>query len=173
MGVWCSTSARGSTTIDEPGRLSVDVDLTRPAAPGARFVRADAQALPFRDGAFDAIVAKDVIEHVDDVSVALVEMRRVARSGSQLVVLTPRAVPRAVWADPTHKRGFTAGALISSLAGAGWVTSASPRRMGSVPLAGRAGIGLRGIEAILRVPALGHWFGTNHLVTVTASDESV
>ncbi len=81
----------------------------------------------------------------------------------------PRVPSRAVWADPTHRRGFTTSSLITALSASGWIATAAPRRMGSIPFAGRAGIGLDGIETILRVPGFGHRFGTNHLVTATAS----
>ena len=161
----------GSTTIDEPGRRSVDVDSVRPdRIRSGRFVRADAAALPFRAGAFDAVVAKDVLEHVDDVALVLDELHRVSSDGCRLVVLTPRDVPRAVWSDPTHKRGFTRVALIGCLRRSRWEPIEGPHRMGSMPLAGRLGLPLTVIEAVLRVPGFGHRFGTNHLVTCRRRD---
>ena len=44
-------------------------------------VAGDAQALPFRDGAFDAVVAAFSLNHVPDPALALGECRRVTSSG--------------------------------------------------------------------------------------------
>ena len=52
-------------------------------------VGADVQALPFRDGAFDAIKATELLEHVPDVARALGECRRVLRPGGHLVITAP------------------------------------------------------------------------------------
>lgn len=52
-------------------------------------VGADILALPFRDGAFDAIKASEVLEHVAAVPQALVECRRVLRPGGHLVITVP------------------------------------------------------------------------------------
>jgi arsenite methyltransferase len=48
---------------------------------------ADALALPFGDGSFDAAVSTQVLEYVDDVPRALAEARRVLRPGGRLLVL--------------------------------------------------------------------------------------
>ena len=52
-------------------------------------VGADVQALPFRDSAFDAVKATEVLEHVPDVARALAECRRVLRPGGHLVITVP------------------------------------------------------------------------------------
>lgn len=65
-----------------------DVDL-RPAAAAGPRVGADIQALPFRAGAFDAVKATEVLEHVPDVARALAECRRVLRPGGALVITVP------------------------------------------------------------------------------------
>ncbi len=43
------------------------------------FARADAQALPFRDASFDAVIANHMLYHVPDIPRALGEVRRVLR----------------------------------------------------------------------------------------------
>jgi len=60
---------------------------TSPA--GRPHVRADVQALPFRDAAFDAIKITEVLEHVPDTAAALHECRRVLRPGGRLVATAP------------------------------------------------------------------------------------
>ena len=52
-------------------------------------VAADVHALPFREGAFDAVKATEILEHVADVGEALAECRRVLRSGGRLVITAP------------------------------------------------------------------------------------
>jgi SAM-dependent methyltransferase len=52
-------------------------------------VVADVQALPFREGVFDAVKATEVLEHVPDPATALAECRRVLRRGGHLVATAP------------------------------------------------------------------------------------
>jgi SAM-dependent methyltransferase len=53
-----------------------------------RFVVLDAQAIPFTDASFDAVVANHMLYHVPDISRALVEIRRVLRPGGRLFAAT-------------------------------------------------------------------------------------
>src|SRR5262245_37404584 len=59
----------------------------RRRAPGALLVRASAEALPFRDGVFDTVVAGLVLCSVSDPPRALAEARRVLRPGGELRAL--------------------------------------------------------------------------------------
>ena len=72
----------------ELGRLMTRLNGT---APG--FVRGDAATLPFANGAFDAVSAFDVIEHLprDFTPAMLTEARRVLRPGGWLLLTTPNA----------------------------------------------------------------------------------
>ena len=63
-------------------------------------------ALPFADGEFDAVVLKDVLEHVPDPVVLVLEVRRVLRPGGRVFASSPDA-QRWVWDDYTHRRPFT------------------------------------------------------------------
>jgi 2-polyprenyl-3-methyl-5-hydroxy-6-metoxy-1,4-benzoquinol methylase len=58
---------------------------------GGAFVRAQAEALPFRDGAFDLVHCFSVIEHVASVEATVAEMVRVTRPGGAVYVHTPNA----------------------------------------------------------------------------------
>ena len=51
-------------------------------------VRADAQALPFPDHAFDRVLCAYVLFHVPDIRRALGELRRVVRRGGRVVIAT-------------------------------------------------------------------------------------
>lgn len=154
----------GSTGHASSHQRVVNVDRALPPSFGAGlFVRADALALPFRHGSFDGVLMKDVVEHVPDSIAALEEAHRVSAPGADLILVTPRAVPRAVWDDPTHVRGFTARALLRTLSSGGWQPTGAPRRMGGFPGAGRLRLEPH-LETIMRIPGLGHWFGTNWIV---------
>jgi ubiquinone/menaquinone biosynthesis C-methylase UbiE len=59
----------------------------RERAPRAWLVRARAEALPFRDGAFDAVTCGLVFCSVDDPAAGLRELRRVLRRGGCLRML--------------------------------------------------------------------------------------
>jgi SAM-dependent methyltransferase len=58
---------------------------------GGVFVRAHAEALPFRDGLFDLVHCFSVIEHVASVEATVAEMVRVTRRGGVVYVHTPNA----------------------------------------------------------------------------------
>ncbi len=79
----------------------VGIDLT-----GRPTVLGSASSLPFRDGAFDAVIAIDVIEHLDDVEAAALECFRVLKKGGRLLLVTPNALGLGAYdsfADPTHR----------------------------------------------------------------------
>jgi SAM-dependent methyltransferase len=59
---------------------------TPPDLPWIEYVCADATALPFRDGSFDACRADRTIQHVADADVALAELARVTKPGGAVVV---------------------------------------------------------------------------------------
>lgn len=92
--------------------------------PEALLVQAEADRLPLRDGVLDAVVALDVLEHVDDAA-ALREVARVLRPGGVLIASVP-AVPW-LWSfrdeDAGHLRRYSRRGLELELAAAGLVTA--------------------------------------------------
>lgn len=85
---------------------------------GIRLVAGDALALPFRAGHFDVVTAFEVIEHLDDPSILLGEVKRVLAPGGLALLSTPnRPVysPRGTWLD-YHVREYDAVELAALLA---------------------------------------------------------
>ena len=78
----------------EAGALVVAVEpeadalrVARQRAPGVLFVRASAEALPFRDGAFDTVISSLVFCSVPRPEVGLGELKRVLADAGQLRML--------------------------------------------------------------------------------------
>ena len=76
------------------GAIFVGVDisfelLTANSSRSFQPTRADALALPFREGVFDVVIATAVIEHVQDGKKLLCECQRVLRKGGLLILTTP------------------------------------------------------------------------------------
>jgi len=82
----------GSFTAPRADLRVVRLDLDAPP-PGASagYVRGDAARLPFRDAAFDAIVANHSLEHFAGLENALREIGRVVKPGGWLYVSVPDA----------------------------------------------------------------------------------
>jgi SAM-dependent methyltransferase len=102
------------------GVVGIDYDrLTTAHAsrtyPTARFVRGNLAALPVADGAVDAVVSLQVIEHVWDHAQFLAECRRALRPRGVLVLSTPNRLTFSPGRDrPTnlfHTHEFTSAEL--------------------------------------------------------------
>ncbi len=62
-------------------------------------VQGDALALPFADGAFDRIIAAEVLEHIPDDAAAIAELARVLAPGGRMAVTVPARFPERInWA---------------------------------------------------------------------------
>ena len=82
------------------------VRLARVAHPEVEFGRGDAEALPFGNSTFDAVLANFAILHVGRPSVAAAEFARVLAPGGRLVLTT--------WDEPSRCR--LAGVLVDAVA---------------------------------------------------------
>lgn len=117
----------------------------------AHFVRGDAVALPLCDAAVDVVLAADLTEHLDDVTLARVlrEAARVLRQGGRLVVYTPErqhVIERLRSAgimrqDPSHIGVRSAAQLARAVESAGLTITRSrwlPSHLPGLSLAERA-----------------------------------
>ena len=99
-------------------------------------VLADATALPYPNGAFDRIIAAEVLEHIDDDEAAIAELARVLRPGGTIAVTVPaKAAERVCWALSSdyhapavpggHVRIYSSDELRAKLSAAGLSVSDS------------------------------------------------
>ncbi|RVT84231.1 class I SAM-dependent methyltransferase [Rhodobacteraceae bacterium CCMM004] len=92
------------------------------AAKGLGTVReGDICAMPFADGAFDLVLATDVIEHVDDDAAALAEIARVTRPGGAALITVPAF--QSLWGlqdeVAQHKRRYRMAPLLARVRAGG------------------------------------------------------
>ena len=122
VDVGCGTG-RFAATLRVPGGIVVALDRELGGPPGgdAAGVRGDAERLPFADRSVGTILARDVLEHLDD-GVALADWHRVLRPGGLLLLLVP-AWP-SVWSHRDvragHRRRYTRRTLRAALEPAGF-----------------------------------------------------
>ena len=104
------------------------LDMAEAAVGAARsrglnnIVQADAAATDFDDGAFDCIIASDVLEHIMDESKALTEWRRLLRPGGLLFCFVPAFA--FLWSEHDvenrHYRRYSRSMLESCVVEAGY-----------------------------------------------------
>ncbi len=116
------------------------------------------EQLPFNSDQFDAVIAKDVLEHLRQPWVLLQEVHRVLKPGGTLLVSVICEFGRRTWSDYTHVRGFTEATARELVADSGF-TVINVRRMGGVPLSSRLNF-VHLNPWILRFPPL-HWMWTS------------
>ena len=122
-----------STGFDKSERsLRIATDRTKDGeGPPVFFQIADAEkAWPYRDGAFDRVLALDILEHVNKRSQFLSECRRVLQPAGRLLVAVPnrntswrrrlRRVGLPSFSDPDHKIEYSREELEEELLSAGF-----------------------------------------------------
>lgn len=63
--------------------------------------------IPFKNGCFDVVIAKDIIEHLHSFVSIVKEINRVLKPGGKAFVCVPSEWSYFLWNDYTHKRAFT------------------------------------------------------------------
>ena len=148
-----------------PGSVGLDPSRTmvvRAAARGGRFVVGAGERLPVRDGAFAAVRADRVLQHVAEPAAVLAELARVVGPGGTVLVIDPdQATLRIDGPDPALARrveafriagirhGFLPGRMRELLAGAG-CTLVGQERFPLVLIDPAQAFGLPGWAAIMR-----------------------
>jgi SAM-dependent methyltransferase len=125
--------------------------------------------LPFEDRFFDAVVAKDILEHLERPWEIVAEARRVLRTGGRLLVSVPMPKPSVVWGDYTHVRGFTKAALTLLLEDCGFAVE-SVWRMGGVPATARLGL-IGWVPKLLLVPGIGRLYASSFEALAVPSED--
>ena len=131
LDLGCRSGALTRHLLDGNEVVGVDVDpaaLAKAAALGIEPVQANVEEpLPFDDESFDAVVAGELLEHLQFPDALVAEVRRVLRPGGVLVGSVPNAFRlqsrlrflrgRPPEDDPTHLRMFSPDAMRALLRG--------------------------------------------------------
>jgi len=117
-----------------------------------------AKPFPFADGYFDAVVAKDILEHLQKPWLTLAEIKRVLKPGGVVIASVICYRSQCTWSDYTHVRGFTMDSLRQMFADAGFQVL-GVWRMGGVPLTSRFNL-IWLVPYILRFPPF-DWLWTS------------
>jgi SAM-dependent methyltransferase len=130
----------------DPSVAMLAAAQTSAAAAGRRaeLLAASIYALPFADGAFDAVRAERVFQHLEDPALGLREMIRVTRPGGQVMIIdTDHGSTRLLSGDDSLQRVFAV--LIGALVG----RMPNPR-IGARLAATIAEAGLAAVDEIVR-----------------------
>ncbi len=125
LDVGCGTGAtlQMLASFGDPVGMDIAPEALRLTAQrgAGRLCACDAEHLAFTDGAFAAVTALDVVEHLDDPVAALCEFARVCEAGGVVLVSVP-AHP-LLWSDHdvalSHRRRYTPALLRSQVGAAG------------------------------------------------------
>jgi SAM-dependent methyltransferase len=92
------------------------IGLCRKRGAESAFVM-DGTDLGFEDGEFDIVITSDVLEHIEEDSLALAEWNRVLKPGGKLIVFAPAL--RFLWSEHDevnhHRRRYSAPELVRLL----------------------------------------------------------
>ncbi len=133
LEIGCGTGPVLAAATNYASRIGVDIALRWLVVAKKRLeqerldvplVCACAEALPFRDGAFDRVVCDSALEHFRDQSEGLAQIHRVMRPQAALFIATPNRF--SIGPDP--QTGIPAGSLLP----ASW-TAAIVTRQGGIP----------------------------------------
>jgi 2-polyprenyl-3-methyl-5-hydroxy-6-metoxy-1,4-benzoquinol methylase len=86
------------------------------ARPSLAFVHEDIMKTSFADSSFDVVTSMETIEHVDDVSGCLAELRRILKPGGRAILSTPQSGIGHIPLTPSHVHEFSLEELRSHAA---------------------------------------------------------
>ena len=89
-----------------PGATGVDAK----AYPGVDVVwNLEQLPWPLGENAFDVILCRDSLEHLEDIVGTMEEFHRLLVPGGRVMIVTPHVAHPSSFRDPTHKHHFTLG----------------------------------------------------------------
>ncbi len=88
---WLDAGAGENKVVGQYDALEfkVGLDSRKPLANPKNFVRARLEALPFKNGSFNLVSARYVLEHLERPELVWAEWRRVLKPGGRVLVQTP------------------------------------------------------------------------------------
>lgn len=96
-GTSSAAFAKSGATVTAADFSAGMIEVGRRKHPSIDFVEADAMALPFDTGQFDAVTISFGLRNVEDPKKALTEMYRVLKPGGRLVICEFSRPPRAIF----------------------------------------------------------------------------
>lgn len=96
------------------------IDENRARSPHIEWLQADLQQPIETRSTFDAVVASEVIEHVDDAAMLLENARHMVRSSGHLIVTTQSGPVHETERRVGHVRHFSAAEMTEALRQTGW-----------------------------------------------------
>jgi SAM-dependent methyltransferase len=145
--------------------IDKDINLLKEASKFEEVISYDLEKgnLPFPNDYFDGIIAKDILEQVDNPSLIMTEMYRILKPDKKAIISVPMAKPSIVWDDYTHIRGFTKKAIIKMVKDHNFeLISISP--VGSIPGFGVLNLN-KSIPVVFRIPGISR-FAKCHQVVI-------
>jgi len=126
---------------------------------GGLAIRGGGWQLPFRDGSFDAVLALEILEHVEEDEEMLGEIGRILRPGGIAVISVP--LHMSLWSAVDdhchHVRRYEPGELVGRIERAGLV----PEGHHSRPAAAKPALARFGTSLLDRFPKLSNWWLQN------------
>jgi ubiquinone/menaquinone biosynthesis C-methylase UbiE len=162
LDVGCGTGEFGKSKPSDSIRVyGVDCDDNAlRAASEYEFVEKidlDCNSLPFEDNFFDAVLAKDILEHVQKPWLLLKEIHRIIKDNGIIIASVPMPKPNIVWSDYTHLRGFTKDCL-ETLFKDSQFEVLYIKKIGDIPLFRRFGL-TEYVPDVLEIPPMNYFFG--------------
>lgn len=124
--------------------------------------------LPFADAYFDAVIAKDILEHLQKPWRTLADVRRVLKPGGIVLASVICHRSQRTWSDYTHVRGFTMHSVRQMFKDAGFKVE-EVWRMGGVPLTSRFNL-IWLVPYLLRFPPLDWVWTSSYEIRASKSD---
>jgi SAM-dependent methyltransferase len=121
LDIGCGTAWLAEHYPDYTGIDSSAEAIATARGSGRNVIEASVEdELPFEGESFDAVILKDLLEHVQDPVVVVREAHRVVKPGGRVFASAPDA-QRWVWDDYTHRRPFTRKSFRALFADNGFV----------------------------------------------------